>query len=177
MGKPFHAGQSKQQKSGKTRASDVFSVPVSTNAKGIMHPAVFPIPLAERLIKTFCPPGGTVLDCFAGSGTTCLAAKQAGRKYYGFDIVPNYVEIGRQRLVDAESKLPTEMRDFDFFHHELAAILEDTFDLGGRTTKKEIETILRIFKPPKSINFNRVLASLPEEIRAIYNALPGDTAA
>jgi DNA modification methylase len=39
-----------------------------------------PPALAERCIKAGCPPGGTVLDPFAGSGTTLAAARKLGRK-------------------------------------------------------------------------------------------------
>lgn len=66
-----------------------------------MHPAMFPIRLAEHLIKTFSPEGGAVLDPFAGFGSTLLAAKQLGCQFYGFDIMPQFVELARQRLKDS----------------------------------------------------------------------------
>ena len=81
-----------------SRVSDVHSVAVGSNARGVSHTAMFPQPLAERLIKAYCPEGGTVLDCFCGSGTTLLAAKALGRRYYGFDIMPEYCDIARKRL-------------------------------------------------------------------------------
>lgn len=95
---PYHTGQSSEMKTGKSRSADVIHVSVAKVTKGIMHPAMFPIPLAEHLIKTFCPVDGTLLDNFCGSGSTCLAAKALGRKFYGFDIKPEYVEIARKRL-------------------------------------------------------------------------------
>lgn len=44
-----------------------------------------------------------VLDPFCGSGSTCLAAKLAGRKYIGYDIKPEYVELAEKRLSAIES--------------------------------------------------------------------------
>lgn len=96
--RPYHAGQSSQKKAGRTRASDVFHVPVAANTKGLMHPAMFPIPLAEQLIRTFCPEDGTVLDNFCGSGSSLIAAKKLGRNFYGFDIQSDYVAMARKRL-------------------------------------------------------------------------------
>ncbi len=83
---------------GIARVSDVIAVPVALNDKGIDHPARFPVPLAERLIQTFCPEQGTVLDPFCGSGSSLIAAKRLGRSYYGFDLVAGYCHLARQRL-------------------------------------------------------------------------------
>jgi site-specific DNA-methyltransferase (adenine-specific) len=92
-------GQNPQQ-DGIARTTDVIAVPAGATEKGFDHPAMCPIPLAEALIKTFCPKGGTVLDPFAGSGTTLLAAQRLGCPFYGFDVVKEYVEIARKRLAD-----------------------------------------------------------------------------
>lgn len=48
--------------------------------------APFPEKLAEFMIRSFCPPGGIVLDCFAGSGTTASVAKTHGRNSISIDI-------------------------------------------------------------------------------------------
>lgn len=65
------------------------------------HPAPFPEKLAEFYIKSFCKPGGIVLDCFCGSGTTLAVAKKLGRKYIGIDISPEYVALSKRRLLSA----------------------------------------------------------------------------
>jgi DNA modification methylase len=62
------------------------------------HFATFPPELPELCLKAGCPPGGTVLDCFAGSGTTLLVAAQNGRSYIGIELNPEYVEMTRKRL-------------------------------------------------------------------------------
>ena len=57
-----------------------------------------PVKLCEHLIRVFSAEGQTVLDPFVGSGTTCLAARQARRASIGIDINPAYIEIARERL-------------------------------------------------------------------------------
>ena len=42
--------------------------------------------------------GAIVLDCFLGSGTTLLAAEQTGRRGYGIELDPRYVDLALQRL-------------------------------------------------------------------------------
>ena len=64
------------------------------------HPAKFPVALPKALIPTFCPPDGVVLDNFAGSGSTLIAAKQLGHPYYGFDTMSEYAELANNRLID-----------------------------------------------------------------------------
>jgi len=62
------------------------------------HPAPFPTTLAERLIKLFSFAGDTVLDPFAGTGTTNLAAIATGRNSIGNEIESAYMKIAEQRL-------------------------------------------------------------------------------
>lgn len=70
------------------------------NSKGedIKHPAVFPIEIPLRHIKTWSNEGNLVLDPFAGSGTTLIAAKQLNRNYIGIEQNPDYCDIITQRL-------------------------------------------------------------------------------
>jgi DNA modification methylase len=65
------------------------------------HPAPYPIELADRLIKLFSFAGDTVLDPFAGTGSTSQAAIMAGRNSIANEIEPAYVEIARQRISNA----------------------------------------------------------------------------
>lgn len=68
------------------------------NSSKFNHPAKFPIELPYRLIKLFSYIGDIVLDPFAGSGTTCIAAKQLNRKYIGFELSEEYCRIANERL-------------------------------------------------------------------------------
>jgi site-specific DNA-methyltransferase (adenine-specific) len=65
------------------------------------HPAPYPIELAERLIRLFSFAGDTVLDPFAGTGSTSQAAIIAGRNSIANEIESAYVEIARQRILKA----------------------------------------------------------------------------
>lgn len=60
--------------------------------------APFPERLAEFFIKSFCRPGGIVLDPFCGSGTTICVAKKLGRSGIGIEIRESQCEIIRKRL-------------------------------------------------------------------------------
>lgn len=57
-----------------------------------------PKELLYKIIDSSCPPNGLVADFFCGSGTTCVAAKELGRKYIGCDINANAINITTQRL-------------------------------------------------------------------------------
>jgi DNA modification methylase len=63
------------------------------------HPAPYPVELAERLIKLFSFAGDTILDPFAGTGSTSQAAIISGRNSIANDVEPAYVEIARQRIL------------------------------------------------------------------------------
>jgi site-specific DNA-methyltransferase (adenine-specific) len=62
------------------------------------HAATFPVALPEWFIRLFTKEGDLVLDPFAGSGTTCVAAKQLGRHYIGIDTQEEFVELAIKRL-------------------------------------------------------------------------------
>lgn len=69
------------------------------------HPTVKPLKLMEYLIKLIMPPkDGILLDPFAGSGTTILAAHRLGLKAIGIEKQPDYAEIARARLSAAQSQ-------------------------------------------------------------------------
>lgn len=60
--------------------------------RGIKHPAPMAIKLARHLVALACPAGGSVLDPFVGSGTTCLAARELGRSSVGIDLNTDYLD-------------------------------------------------------------------------------------
>lgn len=62
------------------------------------HFAVYPEALCEKPILAGCPPGGTVLDPFAGRGTTLMVAERLGRHSIGIELNPAYVEMIRRSM-------------------------------------------------------------------------------
>ena len=74
-------------------------IPPLTGANEMVgYPTQKPEALAERIIRASSNEGDMVLDCFAGSGTTLVAARKLGRRYYGIDINPEAVTHCRDRL-------------------------------------------------------------------------------
>ena len=71
----------------------------TTSFNGVKgHPAVFPEKLANDHIISWSNKGGTILDPFAGSGTTLKMAKLNNRNYIGIEISPEYIDIINKRL-------------------------------------------------------------------------------
>ncbi|MCP4433905.1 MAG: site-specific DNA-methyltransferase [Actinomycetia bacterium] len=68
------------------------------SASRIGHPAPFPVDLPRRLIDLYTYVGDLVLDPFAGSGTTLVAAARTGRVGVGYDLDPNYVALAEERI-------------------------------------------------------------------------------
>jgi len=66
--------------------------------KKIGHPAPFPVELPRRCIKLFSYVGDTILDPFAGSGTTLIAAYKSKRKAIGVEIDEQYFELAKERI-------------------------------------------------------------------------------
>ena len=70
------------------------------------HPAPFPVELPEQLIRLYTFANDLVLDPFMGSGSALVAAARLGRRYVGYDIDPDYVEIARRRVADSLAAAP-----------------------------------------------------------------------
>jgi adenine-specific DNA-methyltransferase len=66
--------------------------------KNELHPSQKPLSILKPLIEAFCRPGGTVLDPFAGSGSTLMAARELGRRYLGIELDAEYHAIASRRL-------------------------------------------------------------------------------
>lgn len=80
--------------------SDVWSFPNVKNnhPEKTRHPCQFPVELVERLVLSMTNPGDAVLDPYMGVGSAPIAALMHGRKAYGCDIAPDYVETARARI-------------------------------------------------------------------------------
>lgn len=70
------------------------------------HEAQFPLELARRVIRLLSGSSDLVCDCFIGSGTTAIAAIQEGRRYLGFDLMPEYVELAIRNIQFYQKQLP-----------------------------------------------------------------------
>jgi len=73
-------------------------LPVRSEHGRAEHPTQKPLALLEPMLAYCCPPGGLVLDPFGGSGSTGIAAKQAGRRAILIELNPEYAEIARKRI-------------------------------------------------------------------------------
>lgn len=71
---------------------------------GLKHPAPFPAEWATWAIERWCPAAGVVLDPFGGSGTTAVAARQAGRVGLSLDLSATYCALAARRLESENSK-------------------------------------------------------------------------
>ena len=75
------------------------------------HPTVKPLALMQYLIRLITPPDGVVLDCFAGSGTTGVAAVKERKKYILIEREEEYIKIIEARVKHAESKIDPTLFD------------------------------------------------------------------
>ena len=75
----------------------VWEIPPAS-ARKVGHPAPFPVELPRRLIELYTFKGDLVIDPFCGAGSACVAAKETGRHYVGYDIEQKYVDLCEERL-------------------------------------------------------------------------------
>ena len=97
---PLVPATSNRMKGQLKKASDVIRIPAINNMalERTGYPTQKPLALLSLLVNACCPPGGTVLDPFCGSGTTLVAAARSGRRFIGIDTNPDAVRISRDRL-------------------------------------------------------------------------------
>ena len=93
------AGQLSGNPKGKN-PGDVWSFPnvKSNHVEKTIHPCQFPVELVERLVLSMTDEGDSVFDPYMGVGSSIIAALMHDRRAYGCDIVPEYVEIARDRV-------------------------------------------------------------------------------
>ena len=88
------------------RQSDIFSLTVDSGASSRLgHPTVKDIKLIRLLVRCLSREGQLVVEPFAGSGTGCLAAKEYGRRYVGYEIDRKYWEIAVKRLGNVQKAI------------------------------------------------------------------------
>ncbi len=89
------------------------------------YPTQKPVALLHRVIEASCPPGGLVLDCFSGSGTTAEAAERLGRRWIGIDNGKYAVHLARKRLIQLHGQpKPPEKAAYDYLDCEKCKNIE-----------------------------------------------------
>jgi site-specific DNA-methyltransferase (adenine-specific) len=83
-------------------------VKFSNRIEATQHPTQKPLALFEYLIKTYTNEGETVLDCFAGSGTSAVAAINTGRGYIVIEKEEKYIDVIKSRVEAAKQTLFTQ---------------------------------------------------------------------
>jgi adenine-specific DNA-methyltransferase len=68
----------------------------------VAHPTEKAVSILQPLVESFVPAGGVVLDPFAGSGSTLVAAALSGRSYVGIELEEKYCQLARKRLAGVE---------------------------------------------------------------------------
>ncbi len=104
--------------------------PIWTDVAGAStreHPAPYPVELAYRLIRMFSFTGDTVLDPFAGTGTTTLAALRCDRNSVANEIDPEYFAI-------AEKRVRAELQQGKVFGGKPCLVLRRSIDAGPDTS-------------------------------------------
>lgn len=81
-----------------TKKSYYISAVNKRDKKIYKHPTVKPLELIKTIIINSSKEDDNVLDCFSGSGTTCVAAKELNRKFIGIEINPEYQKTSLDRL-------------------------------------------------------------------------------
>ncbi len=101
---------------------NVFEYPIVTGPARTPHPTQKPLLLMQKLISLVTNPGDTVLDPFAGSGTTAHAAYNLDRNFISFEKDPAYWAIAYSRLVKAQRQIKVPLSIFENEKQERMAI-------------------------------------------------------
>lgn len=133
---------------------DLWEIPPE-NATRVGHPAPFPVELPQRLIELYTYAGDLVMDPFMGAGSTLVAAARTGRRYVGYDVEQEYVDLARSRVTEEEERLARlaagakqraaqpldaplavgSQEEAEVFHAEAVAAGKKTLDLAERTLR------------------------------------------
>ncbi len=127
----------------------------SREENGLAHPAIFPTMLPERLIKIFSRERNLILDPFAGSGSTLIAAKNLKRRSKGIELSDNFIKIYNERI--------KKLSLFDVNKYEPDLIKGDARDLLKYIKRNTVQ--LTITSPPYWDILNQKRTADYKEIR------------
>jgi adenine-specific DNA-methyltransferase len=144
--KKYFKGPKKGELSGNPlgkNPSDIWEIPnvKANHVEKTIHPCQFPVELVERLVLSLTNEDDWVLDPFMGVGTTAIAALMHRRRAIGAEIMPEYVEIAKKRIRDAElGKLRIRPRE------------RSVYDPNGRTKTVPPQYVSLIKTAPKQLS-------------------------
>ncbi len=127
----------------------------SAEENGISHPAIFPIMLPERLIRIYSQEDELILDPFAGSGSTLIAAQNLKRYSVGVELSEKFIRLYKER----KKKLSL----FDNKEHEPILVKGDARDLHKFVEDESVQ--LTITSPPYWDILNQKRTADNKEIR------------
>ncbi len=150
LGAPLRPGGSAKQRRAPSRANGLngktwtkYSISIWSDIRksdeesqlAKRHPALFPSQLVTRLLECFMAPGDRmVLDPFAGSGSTMVAAEAFGAQGIGFEVYPRYIQLARHRLDRTDL--------FDQAHTPTSVIhLDSALNLGEYLSQNSIDFV------------------------------------
>lgn len=93
---------------------DVTNIWKITPAHNKVHPAVFPIELAEKVVRYYSFKNDVVLDPFAGTGTTGKAAVKLGRRFVLYEKDPKYMELMKRCFYDMTNEHDIQWKNVEF---------------------------------------------------------------
>ena len=141
----------KSKVDGEYERSNVWHINPETRSK---HPAPYPVGLVDRLIRYYSFVNDIVLDPFMGSGTTAVSAKQLHRKFLGFELHKEYIDMAEKRIEETtpipltSTNIFTTLKTLDEVKKWIAKqqkrTLKTLIDLPSTTSKKDlIEQIVK----------------------------------
>ena len=118
------------------------------------HPAMMPMKLARRCVAFTSRPGDVVLDPYAGSGTTLIAAQDLGRRWVGVELNPAYVNLIERRMGAGTPPLcggrSSRHMSPDQHHKDLEALKARIDDLSPMATRFVARLIESLASPPQA---------------------------
>ncbi len=138
---------------------------IKHNKKRDTHPCQLPIHLLDRLILLSTDEGDIVLDPFSGTGTTAISAKRLGRKYIGFELDPDYVEISKSKLEAVEPNFKLGDSWVSFYLNDVITIRDQDW--------VKLKNYFIIPDPIRTIDYKKTILKdkklIPKEKEVIYD--------
>lgn len=122
----------------------------------MLHPAKYPEKLVEEFIRFFTKPGQLVFDPFLGTGSTLIAAHNAGRNGIGIELLEKYAAIARQRLQGLDDQLQLDDQKGAKQHCQQQVISGDATAIDKIWQKHNLPSVdLVITSPPYGPMLNK----------------------